>query len=347
MSPEQARGVPVDARADVWSLGCVLYEMVTACRPFEGESLFDIVAAVLDREPPPISGIRPDCPPALVSLIERMLLKDREARVQSMAQVVHELKQVARGLETGVAVPAAEPMSRRPHERSALLVGAAAIVLGAGAWFWSRAPQALLPDSRPAKSATDAAGGATAPDARGTTRALTYWLTVQKVRDGKHYQSEFQSSGREIFENGWRFRLHASSPDEGYFYMLNEGPGEGGRTTFHMLFPDPGVNEGSAALTPSIPVQSPWYRLTDHPGTERLWLVAAAEPVRALEQVTAVVNPVDRGLVSDPEQVAAVARLLAGSRVAESQVTKEPDGPRTTVEGPARLLVHRLDLVHH
>ena len=342
MSPEQARGIPVDTRADVWSLGCVLYEMVTARRPFEGQSIFDILAAVLDREPPSILGIRPDCPPALAALIDRMLLKDREARVQSMAQVVQELRQIGRDLESPARNEAPTPQPgvvvARPRARSAGLIAAAiaaAVVAGAGTWFWSRAPQA-----------SPAGGGSETAVAPASVRSLTYWLTVQKVRDGRDYRDPFLSSGREIFENGWKFRLHASSADDGYLYVLNEGPAEDGRTTFHMLFPDPAVNGGSAALTSASALESPWYRLTDHEGVERLWLISAAEPVAELEPIIAVVNPEDRGLVSEPEQVAAVARLLADNRVAESQIAKASDAVRTTVTGPARLLVHRVDLQH-
>ena len=69
-------------------------------------------------------------------------------------------------------------------------------------------------------------------------RSLAYSLTVQKMRDGKPYQGEFQSSGQEIFENGWKFRMNLTSPQEGYVYLLNEGPAEGGVATYNVLFPE-------------------------------------------------------------------------------------------------------------
>ena len=76
MAPEQVRGLPVDARADVWAFGCVLYEMVTGQSPFIGKTTADILAAVLDREPVAPASLRTDVPPGLVAIIARALAKD-------------------------------------------------------------------------------------------------------------------------------------------------------------------------------------------------------------------------------------------------------------------------------
>ena len=92
MAPEQVRGLPVDARADIWAFGCVLYEMVTGQSPFIGKTTADILAAVLEREPPPPASLRTDVPPALAAIIARALAKDPAQRMQSMADVAGELR---------------------------------------------------------------------------------------------------------------------------------------------------------------------------------------------------------------------------------------------------------------
>jgi len=84
MSPEQAKGQPADKRSDVWAFGCVLYEMLTAKRAFDGEDVSDTLAAVL-RSEPAWGALPDDLPPAVVELIKRSLEKDRRRRIADVA----------------------------------------------------------------------------------------------------------------------------------------------------------------------------------------------------------------------------------------------------------------------
>jgi Tol biopolymer transport system component len=99
MSPEQARGLTVDARTDIWSLGVVIYEMVTGEAPFKGETTSDVIVSILDREPLPLAQPSPEAPAELQRMISKTLHKDREERYQTAKDLLIDLKSLKQDLE--------------------------------------------------------------------------------------------------------------------------------------------------------------------------------------------------------------------------------------------------------
>ncbi len=103
MSPEQARGLPADARSDIFSFGVVLYEMAAGRLPFGGANALDTLHAIASAQAPPLSTVRAGLPHSLQHLIERCLKKRPEERFQRMAEVVSGLRGVKKEIDTGVS----------------------------------------------------------------------------------------------------------------------------------------------------------------------------------------------------------------------------------------------------
>ncbi len=99
MSPEQVRGQEVDARSDIFSLGALLYEMLTGKPSFSGATSSDLIASILTAEPRPLRQESPDVPPKLESIVRRMMHKDSEERYQDIREVLADLTAARRELE--------------------------------------------------------------------------------------------------------------------------------------------------------------------------------------------------------------------------------------------------------
>jgi eukaryotic-like serine/threonine-protein kinase len=130
MSPEQVQGKPLDPRTDIFSFGCVLYEVVTGRRAFQGTTSFETLKRILSEEPPPM--VEPLRHIALQPIIRRCLAKNPDDRYQSMQELSHELRGALRHLE---AATHRETAGRIPWRR--LLAGAAGIVAVVLAVWWT------------------------------------------------------------------------------------------------------------------------------------------------------------------------------------------------------------------
>ena len=130
MSPEQLEGKDADARSDIFAFGAVLYEMLAGKRAFDGRSQAGLIAAVLERDPAPISTVQPMAPPALDRLVAQCLAKDPDERWQTAHDLTSQLKWIAEsGSQAGV--PATTAMRRKTRGRLAwTLVGLLAVLSG-------------------------------------------------------------------------------------------------------------------------------------------------------------------------------------------------------------------------
>ena len=135
MSPEQAKGEEVDHRTDIWSLGIMLYEMITGQRPFKGEYDQAVVYSILNEEPEPITGLRTGVPLELERIVNKCLKKDITVRYQSSAEIAADLKGLKRETTTtGLIIP----RKRRISNRSIVLAIITALIVITGYAMLSR-----------------------------------------------------------------------------------------------------------------------------------------------------------------------------------------------------------------
>ncbi len=144
MAPEQAKGKPVDKRADIWAFGCVVFEMLTGQRAFPGEDLSDTLASVLKTEPH-WDALAADTPPTVRALLRRCLIKDPRQRIADIAAALFALDENIRSVGLQPDAAAQPEAARDAHARkrrlalattSALMLGAA--TAGTAVWFATR-----------------------------------------------------------------------------------------------------------------------------------------------------------------------------------------------------------------
>jgi eukaryotic-like serine/threonine-protein kinase len=170
MSPEQARGSLLDARTDLFSLGTVMYEMATGTTPFRGGSTADVFAALLTKEPPPVSRVNPAMPKKLDPIIQKLMAKDRTQRYGS----AEELQKALDGLDT------AGKASRTPL----VAAGVVAVLLLAGLAWWKWKP----------------GGAATATGGAGTSAGAPKQLKDSIIKDSIILANFVNQTGDPVFD---------------------------------------------------------------------------------------------------------------------------------------------------
>ena len=385
MSPEQARGVSVDGRTDVWSLGVVIYEMISGRVPFTGGTHADVLVEILSKPVPSPRNLSTALPADLLRILDRTLAKSADERYQSVEELYTELNAFKNRLEfeaqlaqtsghdaAGPSGTLAETANKSTGEEQAstqqnpvhaastgthprspgrfvlpAIITLIAVAALIGGYVWT---------SRNADSAAQlSVPSVPPPDGQSNvvpapTITLAYSLTVQSYSDGR-YRNPFTLSGEMLFRNRDRVRLNIKSLQAGQLYILNQGPNtDNGRRQFNILFPTPTTNSGSASLSAGQEIQIPqqsWFELDNKEGTEQVLLVWSEKSISELESAKRFANSVDRGRIKDAALNAAIEALLQKYQSNKAIVERDDDKKESRISGNTDIVTHTIKLEHH
>jgi hypothetical protein len=277
------------------------------------------------------------------------MAKNRDDRYQTAKDMLIDLRSLKRQLDLKAEIdrtssPDVERVAPADvsGKKRVLLIALAAMVLATAAIF-----AVSMWRSRQQRTSASVVTPSSAPVAE--ERTLTYWITVQKFRNGKAFDNPFPVAGEINFEADYRIRVHVRSPQPGYLYIFNEGPtSTSAPPEFVVVFPSPTANQSSSYLNAGQVVQIPeksWLKFDEQQGVEKLWLVFSEEAIPELKAVKQFANPQTKMLITDVAQNKIVQSFLTNPSLPKPGAEKGET--LTTVKAAGKLLVYAIKLEHH
>lgn len=176
-------------------------------------------------------------------------------------------------------------------------------------------------------------------------QSLTYSLTVQKVDGGRAQGEPFESTGREIFGNGWKFRFNVRPMQNGALYLINEAAGQSEVPEYNVLFPTPKNNDGSPRIAASMRVETGWNVFDKETGIEKLWVIWSAESIPDLDGVFSAAFD-QGGTISGVDQVRKLKIYLDKYNSQRPDIKENDSREMITVTGRSDVLVSVVELNH-
>jgi hypothetical protein len=363
--PEQLIGrLDMTPAADIYATAIMTYEMLTGELPFKPNNIAEMYQLERDGVVTRPTELRIDMPREAERILLTALEFDPDKRPQNarffgqylarelvkgsgdtdrfFSSIKTEFAKMPTELIAAPDLDSVETVQRiRTGKEQGTLAGAlkwgipALLLLGlltAATLYFTRKPAAPVQDAPPA------AQTAAAP------RQLSYFLRVQKMRDGKPFEAPFQSSGQEVFESGYKFQMVFQSQDEGNIYVFNEGADAQGKPGYFLLFPSPSVNGGSPHVTPAQQIETAQNTLTGGKGTEIMWLIWTKDKADEVEKAVAAAFA-DRGTVDD-ENYPALQSFLQKHASTQREVSKDTANQQTVIKASGDTVVHRFEIEH-
>jgi serine/threonine protein kinase len=325
MAPEQLQGYPASTASDIYALGLVAYETVTGVHPHAEINLALQISAILNRVPVEPSLLNPEVPKALDTMIMRALDKDPQKRYASANEFLVSFESIQAALKdssgSGTAIqtradgppkaaglaktdssprdiPDVSPRAKPPKLKVvgvALLSLLLVFLVSAVFWEYSRLIQdkqrsAIIPPN-PVEHSVE-----------------VYVLSEPR------FDIESMLNEKSEFRSGSRFKLGFDSPEDGFLYVINQGPASGTDDSgFVILFPSPSTNGGEARLAHEVDIVIPetgYLQFDNRKGQEIIWVIWSRHILPSFEAMKKWANPDDRGRIKDKSAVQILRSFL-------------------------------------
>ncbi len=376
ISPEQLIGkLDLTPAADIYSFAIVAYEMLTGELPFKPKAIAEMYQLEKEGVKTPPSVLRPDMPRVAEGILLSALEFDPEKRPQMArafgrylanelridgketdrffasvqtdysklpTQFVESPDLTVESLDLTEARTVERIQSNQNREISKWVkwgIPAVAVFFIVSFGLAYLALNLAIPSEADSQRA-----GNILPAALETNREFSYYLSVQKMRDGVKFEEPFRSSGQEIFESGYKFTINLRTEEDGYMYILNEGKDDQGNVGFYVLFPSPSTNDGSAMVRSGEEVETAQNTFGGGRGTEILWVFWTKERQENLEPALTTELGAN-GAVSENSR-GRLQEFIAKHRNESRDVAKDSAEQRTVVRGSGDTIIHRFELEH-
>ena len=165
------------------------------------------------------------------------------------------------------------------------------------------------------------------------------------MRDGKPFEEPFRSSGQEIFENGYKFKMAVKSEADGFLYLFNEEKDAQGATVFNILYPTPKTNNGLAEVAAKQQIETNFNTFGGIKGTELVWVIWTSAKQVDLESAKQSAFAT-QGIVKDEKNSRQLNDFLQKYGKEKTESHKDSQNQQTIVNGKGNVIVHRLELEH-
>ena len=384
IAPEQLEGRLAQTSAtDIYAFAIVIYQMLTGNLPFEPHNPVEMFVLQKEGVKIPPSRLRNDLPPEAEKILLSALEFETEKRPPNARAFGRRLAKILRGNlsyktnkenslpvtenftspnpnneETPAFAPFDAPGGAESFQTQArktskkgrfrillglLILTILAIPFGFAVWKSGEKDSAGASNADSGKAANTTGNAAN----KGANRQieLKYFLNVQKMRDDKPFEEPFKSSGQEIFESGYKFRMNLQSDAAGFIYLFNESKDARGDTIYNLLFPTPKINGGSAEVAAGQGIETNQNTFGGARGTEIVWLIWTAGKQEKLESARQSAFDAN-GVVRDEKNTRQLTDFLKEYAKEKSEVSKDAANRQTVIKSSGDAVVQRIELEH-